>query len=85
MPTSNANQNGNSLNAVSATSPTDIWAVGSIVDQATNTNQKLIEHFDGVQWSVVPSPSPLTGDLDQNILNSVVAVSPTDITAAAFC
>ncbi|HZT31921.1 MAG TPA: hypothetical protein VFA33_18675 [Bryobacteraceae bacterium] len=84
MPSPNANPNGNQLNAVSAASPTDIWAVGSQVDQITNTNQTLVEHFDGVQWTVMPSPNPLHGDLDQNILNGVVAVSPTDVTAVGF-
>lgn len=80
----NANQNGNSLNSVTAVSATDIWAVGSLVDQPTNTNQTLIEHYDGFQWSIVPSPNGSLGDLDQNILNSVVAVAPNDVTAVGF-
>lgn len=84
MPSPNANQNGNQLNAVAAASPADIWAVGSLTDQTTNSIQTLIEHFDGVQWSIVPSPNGIIADLDQNILNSVVAASPTDVTTVGF-
>ncbi len=84
MQTPNANQNGNLLNAVTAVSPTDIWAVGSLVDQTNTSNLTLIEHFDGVQWSIIPSPNPRNGFLDQNILSSVVAVSSTSVTAVGF-
>jgi hypothetical protein len=80
----NANENGNMLNAISAVSATDVWAAGSFVDQPTNSNQTLIEHFDGVQWTVVPSPNGIIADLDQNILNGVVATSSTDVTAVGF-
>ncbi len=48
---------GASLNAVSAVSPTDIWAVGS------QSSGPLIENFNGTSWSVVPSPSVSGGVL----------------------
>jgi hypothetical protein len=48
---------GASLNAVSAVSPTDIWAVGS------QTSGPLIENFNGTTWSVVTSPTVKGGDL----------------------
>src|SRR3954454_18833012 len=80
----NANNTGNFLWALSATSPTDIWAVGDRV--APNVPVKtLVEHFDGTNWSVVPSPNPVnTGDLSANILTSVQAISPTDVTAVGW-
>lgn len=80
----NGNSTGNVLSAISANSPTDIWAVGDMV--APNTPVKtLVEHFDGVQWSIVPSPNPLqTGSLNQNVLVSVQANSSSDVTAAGF-
>ena len=84
VPSPNANPNGNSLNAVAGASPSDIWAVGSQVHQANTSDLTLIEHFDGVQWKLVPSPNPLTGNLDQNILNSLVAVSPDNVAAVGF-
>jgi hypothetical protein len=70
--------------AISADSPNDIWAVGDKV--APNVAVKtLVEHFDGMNWSVVPSPNPIIdGSLDQNVLTGVIALSPTDVTAAGF-
>jgi len=65
------------LFAVSATSPTDVWAVG---DQEGRDGrfETLVEHFDGTKWSVVPSPDPgSTG----NHLYGVKAVSPNDVWA----
>jgi hypothetical protein len=47
------------FNAVTAVSPTDVWAVG----QGGPGNQQfftLIEHYDGTTWQVVPSPSRTT-------------------------
>ena len=43
---------GASLSAVSAVSPTDIWAVGS------DSTGPLIENFNGTSWSVVAAPTP---------------------------
>jgi hypothetical protein len=81
VPSPNGNSTGNVLQAISADSPTDIWAVGDRV--APNIEvQTLVEHFDGSRWTVVPSPNPVTGsDLDQNVMLSVKALSPTDVTA----
>jgi len=42
---------GTALEDVHGTSATDVWAVGG------NGINPVIEHFDGVAWSVVPSPS----------------------------
>ena len=82
--TPNANSTGNNLMAVSADSPSDVWAVGDKV--APNVAvQTLVEHFDGMRWSIVPSPNPVLGsDLDQNVLTGLIALSPTDVTAAGF-
>lgn len=80
----NKNQTGNVLSSISGSSPTDIWAVGNNV--APNVPVKtLVEHFDGTQWKIVASPNPLpTGSLNQNVLVSVAAVSPTDATAVGY-
>jgi hypothetical protein len=84
IPSPNGNSTGNVLQAISADSPTDIWAVGDRV--APNVEVRtLVEHFDGNTWTVVPSPNPVTGsDLDQNVLLGVKAISPTDVTAVGF-
>jgi hypothetical protein len=82
VPSPNRSATGNLLSAVSANSPTDIWAVGNSVDQATTSIQTLVEHFDGAKWRVVRSPNPLPkGFLNQNVLVGVHAVSANDVTA----
>jgi hypothetical protein len=64
------------LTAVSAVSPTDVWAVGQRTGSRT-----LAMHFDGKDWSVVPSPSPGTGVYAFNLLAGVSAASDSDVWA----
>jgi hypothetical protein len=80
----NANSTGNVLFSVSATSPSDIWAVGDQVAPGVEVRTMAL-HFDGNTWSVVSTPNPVGGsELDQNVLTSVVAVAPDDVTAVGF-
>jgi hypothetical protein len=44
------------LGAVSASSPSDVWAVGQ--EEIGGVYQTLIMHYDGQHWALVPSPSP---------------------------
>jgi hypothetical protein len=84
MKSPNVNNQGNILFGISASSPTDLWAVGARVAEGVPI-ETLTEHFDGTQWSLVPSPNVLTtGDLNQNILMSVQSVAPNDVTAVGF-
>ncbi len=70
------NPTNNQLQGVAAISPSDAWATGTSYAPVTKT---LIEHWDGSQWSVVPSPD-LPGDsYDQ--LFGVAAVSSADVWA----
>jgi hypothetical protein len=73
------------LTGVAATSPTDIWAVGSYAVSGTAlTGKTLTMHYDGTAWTVVPSPSPSGGTTLnplRTVLNSVTAISPTDVWA----
>jgi hypothetical protein len=63
-----------SLQAVSGTSPTDAWAVGS---RWTGTQTStLVEHWDGKRWTKVPSPSP--GGANGSYLQGISAVSAND-------
>lgn len=66
------------LFSVSATSPSDVWAVGE-TQTSNGLFSALIEHFDGTAWSLIPAANPGTGG---NHLNSVIALSPTDAWAA---
>ena len=40
----------NGLEGISATSPTDMWAVGWMIGNC------LIEHYNGQKWANVPCP-----------------------------
>jgi hypothetical protein len=64
VPTPNLNFN-SGLQAASASSPNDIWAVG----------QSTI-HYDGTKWTAFPAPK-IRGD-NTSFLGGVVAISPTE-------
>ena len=68
IPSNNA-----TLQSVTAFSSTDAWAVGWF-NSPTLGEQTLIEHWDGTQWSVIPSPNTSSSDL----LYSVTPVPNTN-------
>jgi hypothetical protein len=74
---------GGSFSAVAALAPNDVWAVGSGQSfQAPFAAGAFIEHWDGAQWSFVPSPSPPSSNPGGSaFLTGVAAVSATDIWA----
>lgn len=61
------------LQAVYATSPTDVWAVGDYADSLAS-DHTLIEHWNGRKWTHVPSPNPGTPGSPAQ-LNGVAATS----------
>jgi len=61
--------------------PNNVWTVGIINIGLGNTNQ-VIEHFDGTKWSIAPGPKFQPGD--EPSLESVTALSPSDMWAAGF-
>lgn len=75
---------GSTLLDVAALSPTDAWAVGSWTDRIDSEHltpsPPLIEHWDGTAWTEVPSPD--LGEGEGGALNTVVAISPSDVWAA---
>jgi hypothetical protein len=68
------------LLGVAALAANDIWAVGdySIKNPASPTQQALIEHWNGTEWSIVQSPSVAS---EVTVLRAISAVSATDIWA----
>lgn len=78
----NVGSMGSQLLGVSATSSTDVWAVGDFqTSNDVNGNRTLIEHWNGTAWSVVPSPNPSTqGDN----LTGVAAISATNAWAVGY-
>lgn len=68
------------MSSVAATSPADVWAVGSALVETESGGSHLIgmiEHFDGTQWSIVTSPQFASGVE----LSAIHAVSANDIFA----
>ncbi len=61
------------LHGVAALSDSDVWAVGF-----SSNGRTLTEHWDGIAWSVVPSPNLGSGDSE---LLSVSAISAADVWA----
>src|SRR5207249_3566210 len=57
----------NALWGVAAVSGSDIWAVGLYIT-STNYYLTLVEHWDGVNWTIVPSPSP--GTTNNNLVSA---------------
>ncbi len=45
------------LFAVSAVSPNDVWAAGEISTSNAGNTMELIEHWNGVRWSIVAAPN----------------------------
>jgi hypothetical protein len=67
------------LQAVTAISPGDVWAVGGQagIRNQTPATVPLIEHWNGTRWSIVPAPTAALG-----VLESVSATSASDVWAA---
>jgi hypothetical protein len=85
VPTPNAGEGTNKLNAVLALAPNNVWAVGFSTPAAPPKRAAtltLIEHFDGTSWAVVPSPNVGPNSANQsNRLLGLTANSANDIWA----
>ncbi len=75
----------NQLNGVLALAPNDVWAVGfstPVAPPQQAATLTLIEHYDGTNWTIVPSPNVGPNSIYQsNRLFGLTANSPTDIWA----
>jgi hypothetical protein len=69
------------LNAVAEISPENVWAVGYQSRPSVGQGDTLIEHWDGRQWSIVPSSNGTQSEYRLNTLFSIAAVSANDIWA----
>jgi hypothetical protein len=59
VPSPNIGTDNNQLTDTTAVSANDVWAVGYYFDTSVQNLRTLVEHWNGVQWSVVPKcPSP---------------------------
>ena len=68
---------------VAGTSSNDVWAVGDYQLAVTGGSiwQTLIEHWNGANWSIIPSPN-VPSSTGNNILEAVTALSATNAWAA---
>ena len=67
----------NDLSGVAATSATGAWAVGQYFNRTVFQYQTLIEHWDGIAWTQIPSPNPAPARFS-NQLSAVAATSASD-------
>jgi hypothetical protein len=70
----------NALSAVVALSPKNAWAFG-FFEKSTTNFRTLVEHWNGITWSVVPSPNSGGGE---NTLAGAAAQSSTNIWAVGY-
>ena len=74
---------GSFLLGVASVAQNDVWAIGYYTDSMA-VEQTLIEHWDGVRWSVVASPDVGTTGSAHNRLHGIAAVSANDIWAVGY-
>lgn len=60
----------NQLYGIDVVTPDDVWAVGTSGGPSAVLQRSLVQHWDGRQWTVVPSPSP---GREHNVLFDVSA------------
>lgn len=72
------------LQGVAVLAADDVWAVGTHDLTMTGPALTLVEHWDGAEWSMVPSPNVVTGTNNSNILIGVEAVSPNDAWSVGY-
>ncbi|HEX2723981.1 MAG TPA: hypothetical protein VHM24_13780 [Gemmatimonadaceae bacterium] len=72
--------NGNVLLDVSASSATNIWAVGYYY--SCSLFKPLAIHWNGSRWKAVQTPVP--GTTGNNVINAVAATSPSDAWAVGY-
>jgi hypothetical protein len=74
-----AGTSSNWLYGVHAVAPNDVWAVGAFRNSAQPAyDETLILHWNGTDWSIVPSPNPGTWN---NELYAVSAAGPNEVWA----
>ena len=64
------------VNGLSGSSPTDVWAVGYFYDQPQGRYRPLTLHWDGSRSTYLVAPTATRG---YNAFNSVVEVGTNDI------
>ncbi len=79
-PSPNVGSGANTLNAITATGPADVWAVGTY-NNPSNIYQGLVEHWDGAAWSVVGSSN---AGANYNYLTGVARRDSSDLWTVGY-
>ncbi len=79
VPIPSQDSQGSALLGIAALDPRNVWAVGYYVTglSCAFQTQPLVEHWNGLQWSIVPSPH-VTGE---GQVNAISATSASDVWA----
>jgi hypothetical protein len=74
------------FSAVAALNSNDVWAAGGIYEDVGNCGYTswrakpgFLEHWDGVSWKIVDSPSPAT-----KIFTGIAAIAANDVWAVGY-
>jgi len=81
VPSPNVGSNDSQVNklvGLTANSPDDIWAFGSFISPDGLRTMTLVLHWDGTSWTIVSSPDPTKGFLD-DVLATGVVPSPGNV------
>jgi hypothetical protein len=83
IPTQNAGAAYNTLYGVVALTPDNVWAGGWYVSNPNDGRPQLtlIEHWDGVNWKIIPSPNIQPDTQVSSQLRGITAVSANDVWA----
>jgi hypothetical protein len=71
----------NTLDAITAIAPDDIWAAGWAIDESSDSIVLLFEHWNGRHWTLAPSPSPV-GTFQ--FATAISAVATNDVWAVGY-
>ncbi|MGO9874508.1 MAG: hypothetical protein ACLPVY_11970 [Acidimicrobiia bacterium] len=75
-----ATTSNSSLDAVTCPSPTSCYAVGTAAPLLDESDNPLVEHWDGTHWSILPAPTPV-GINVHAAFTSISCPSPADCRA----
>lgn len=78
VPSPSLGAQANTLYSVAASTDEDVWAVGAGYDEGLTAYRTVIEHWNGVGWSIISSPNATNG---YNLLNGVAVAGSNDIWA----
>ncbi|HEX8599098.1 MAG TPA: S-layer homology domain-containing protein [Chloroflexia bacterium] len=81
VPSPNNGSDDNALASVVALASNDVWAAGHYINDF-GIAQTLVQHWNGVEWSLVDSPN--VGPLLDNRLTSIDASAPDDVWAVGY-